>query len=141
MIADTDQAAGAPLGFLNPALYKASTRTPSAFNDILPPANPNSAAVIRVDFANTVNASDGFLVSARAINYAGPETYCDATGNCATRNVTLTAVVVSTASPGSARSARPSSARCPGSDPLGSDPLLAGVPVHPRQQPLRAPRG
>ena len=32
-----------------------------------------------------------FLVSARTINYAGPETYCDSTGNCATRNVTLTA--------------------------------------------------
>jgi subtilase family serine protease len=91
VIADTDQAAGAPIGFLNPALYKASTRTPSAFRDILPPANPNSAAVVRVDFANTVNPADGFVVSARAINYAGPETYCDGTGNCATRNVTLTA--------------------------------------------------
>ena len=90
VIADTDQAAGAPLGFLNPALYKASVRTPSAFNDIMPPANPNSAAVVRVDFANTVNRSDGFLISARSINYAGPETYCDGTGNCATRPVTLT---------------------------------------------------
>jgi subtilase family serine protease len=90
VIADTNQAASAPLGFLNPVLYKASTRTPSAFRDILPPANPNSAAVVRVDFANTVNPADGFLVSARAINYAGPETFCDSTGNCATRNVTLT---------------------------------------------------
>lgn len=50
-----------------------------------------TAAVVRVDFANTVNPADGFLVSARAINYAGPETFCDSTGNCATRNVTLTA--------------------------------------------------
>jgi len=91
VIADTDQAAGAPLGFLNPVLYKASVRTPAAFSDIRPPAKPNSAAVIRVDYANTVNASAGFVVSLRAINYAGPETYCDATGNCATRNVTLTA--------------------------------------------------
>lgn len=90
VIADVDQAAGAPLGFLNPALYKAFTRSPGGFADTLPPANPNSAAVIRVDFANTVNASGGFIVSARAINYAGPETYCDGTGNCATRNVTLT---------------------------------------------------
>jgi hypothetical protein len=91
VIADTDQAAGAPLGFLNPAIYKASTRTPSAFTDILPPANPNSAAVVRVDFANAVNSSNGFVISARTINYAGPETFCDSTGNCATRNVTLTA--------------------------------------------------
>ena len=90
VIADVDQAAGAPLGFLNPALYKALTRSPSAFADTLPPADPNKAAVIRVDFANTVDPSNGFIMSARAINYAGPETYCDGTGNCATRNVTLT---------------------------------------------------
>ena len=54
VIADADQAAGSPLGFLNPVLYKASTAKPAAFTDILPPAQPNSAAVIRVDFANTV---------------------------------------------------------------------------------------
>ncbi len=46
--------------------------------------------MIRVDFANTVDNTDGFNISLRAINYAGPETYCDGTGNCATRNVTLT---------------------------------------------------
>jgi subtilase family serine protease len=87
VIADVDQAAGAPLGFLNPILYKAS---PSAFRDILAPANPNSTAVIRVDYANSVDTSAGYIVSLRAINYAGPETFCDATGNCVTRNVTLT---------------------------------------------------
>ena len=94
VIADTDQAAGGPskaLGFLNPVLYTAYTEYPAAFNDIVPPANPNSASVIRVDYANTVDASSGYLVSLRAIDYAGPETYCDGTGNCATRPVTLTA--------------------------------------------------
>jgi subtilase family serine protease len=90
MIADADQAAGLPLGFLNPVLYKASTGPRAAFDDILPPKNPDSAAVVRVDFANTVDASNGYTISLRAINYAGPETFCDATGNCATRNVTLT---------------------------------------------------
>ena len=90
VIADANQAAGRPLGFLNPVLYKAYTATPAAFNDILPPANPLSAAVIRVDYLNTVNNSAGYAVSLRTINYAGPETYCDGTGNCATRNVTLT---------------------------------------------------
>jgi subtilase family serine protease len=94
VIADTDQAAGGPskaLGFLNPVLYTAYTEFPAAFNDIVPPANPNSASVVRVDYANTVDASKGYLVSLRAIDYAGPETYCDGTGNCATRDVTLTA--------------------------------------------------
>ena len=90
VIADADQAAGSPLGFLNPVIYKAATATPAAFTDILPPSAPKSAAVIRVDFANSVSSAGGFIISARAINYAGPETYCDGTGNCATRNVTLT---------------------------------------------------
>jgi hypothetical protein len=80
-----DQAAGSSLGFLNPELYKASTEKPAAFNDIVPPASPDSAAVIRVDYVNTVDSSGGCAVSLRAINYAGPETYCDGTGNCATR--------------------------------------------------------
>ena len=88
MTADADQAAGQSLGFLNPVLYKADKQTPSVFNDILAPTSPNSTAVIRVDYANTVNSSDGFLVSLRAIDYQGPETYCDGTGNCATRPVT-----------------------------------------------------
>ena len=90
VIADAVQAAGGPLGFLNPVIYKAYAQTPAAFNDTLPPAQPHSAAVIRVDYGNTVDASDGYIVSLRTINYAGPETYCDATGNCATRLVTLT---------------------------------------------------
>jgi len=92
VIADADQAAGIPLGFLNPVLYKAYLATPSAFFDVVAPSNPNAAAVIRVDYANSVDASSGYVVSLRAINYAGPETYCDGTGNCATRLVTLTAV-------------------------------------------------
>jgi subtilase family serine protease len=90
VIADTDQAAGKPLGFLNPILYTAYTATPAAFDDIVPPADPDSAAVIRVDYQNEVDSSAGYFVSLRAINYAGPETYCDGTGNCATRPVTLT---------------------------------------------------
>ena len=91
VIADAVQAAGGPFGFLNPVLYKAYVQKPAAFNDILPPAQPDSAAVSRVDYGNSVDASQGYIVSLRAINYAGPETYCDATGNCATRLVTLTA--------------------------------------------------
>jgi subtilase family serine protease len=91
VIADTDQKAGAALGFLNPALYKAYSANPAAYSDIQAPANPDSAATIRVDYTNSVDASSGYLISLRTINYAGPETFCDTTGNCATRNVTLTA--------------------------------------------------
>jgi subtilase family serine protease len=90
VLADADQAAGSSLGFVNPVLYTAYRQTPAAFDDILAPTHPDSAAVIRVDYANEVNSSDGYIVSLRATNYAGPETYCDGTGNCATRPVTLT---------------------------------------------------
>jgi subtilase family serine protease len=90
VIADADQAAGVSLGFLNPVIYKASAAGNSTFRDILPPANPNAAAVARVDYANTVDASQGYLVSLRVIDYQGTETYCDGTGNCATRPVALT---------------------------------------------------
>jgi subtilase family serine protease len=90
VIADTDQEAVIPLGFLNPALYKAYLTTPSAFYDITAPTNPLTAALIRVDYADGVDSSDGYIVALRVYNYAGPETYCDGTGNCATRDVTLT---------------------------------------------------
>jgi subtilase family serine protease len=91
VIADVDQKAGIPLGFLDPLLYKAYTATPSAFDDILAPPDPDATAVIRVDYGNDVDTTDGYIVSLRAIGYSGPETYCDGTGNCATRPYTLTA--------------------------------------------------
>jgi subtilase family serine protease len=90
VIADADQAAGGSLGFLNPLLYKADTATPAAFDDTLGPANPLSAAVIRVDYADGINGKHGYVMSMRALQYEGPETYCDGTGNCATRDVSLT---------------------------------------------------
>lgn len=91
VIADADQAAGGTLGFLNPELYDAAVKGPSAFNDIMPPSDPAASAVIRVDFRDSTDNAQGFNVSARAIDYEGPETFCDATGNCETRNVTINA--------------------------------------------------
>jgi subtilase family serine protease len=90
VIADTDQAAGGSVGFLNPTIYKIDGSHPgAAFNDIVPPANPKTSAVIRVDYANTVNGSDGYNISLRVLDYQGTETYCDGTGNCVSRLVTL----------------------------------------------------
>lgn len=90
VVADTDQAAGVSLGFLNPTLYKAYSEYPHAFNDILSPPSPDAAAVIRVDYIDGVDNSSGYVISLRVLDYEGPETYCDGTGNCATRDVTLT---------------------------------------------------
>jgi subtilase family serine protease len=89
VIADADQAAGGSIGFLNPTLYSVDTRHAQAFRDILPPANPNASAVIRVDYANTVDATNGYNISLRVLDYEGVETYCDATGNCASRDVSV----------------------------------------------------
>lgn len=89
VIADADQVAGLPLGFVNPILYKAWTATPSAFFDVVRPNPPHSGAVIRVDYANGTSSSGGFVMSLRVLNYEGPETYCDATGHCLTGPVTL----------------------------------------------------
>jgi subtilase family serine protease len=89
VIADADQAAGGSIGFLNPTLYSVDVAHPQAFRDILPPVHPNASAVIRVDYANTQNASEGYLVSLRVLDYEGLETYCDATGNCASRDVSV----------------------------------------------------
>jgi subtilase family serine protease len=90
VIADADQKAHVSLGFLNPVLYKAFS-VAGTYDDILPPPHPKATAVIRVDFANSVDNSAGYVMSLRVIDYQGPETYCDATGNCATRLVTLNA--------------------------------------------------
>ncbi|MGD0194190.1 MAG: S53 family peptidase [Candidatus Dormibacteria bacterium] len=89
VIADADQAAGGAIGFLNPTLYHVALHYADAFNDIVPATNPDATAVIRVDYANTVNTVDGYVVSLRAIDYQGVETYCDATGNCASRPVSV----------------------------------------------------
>jgi subtilase family serine protease len=91
IIADANQAAKTPLGFLDPIIYETFTRTPAAFADIGAPANPDAAAVIRVDYADAIDATRGYILSLRAIGYEGPEIFCDGTGNCATRNVSLTA--------------------------------------------------
>ena len=85
-VAVADQIAGAPLGFLNPALYALHTKAPSAVYDTVPTGPQDQS---RVDYANSLSAKQGFLYSTRLVDFQGPETYCDGTGNCATRDVDL----------------------------------------------------
>ena len=87
VIADADQAAGVAVGFINPAIYKLDS-TPGAIDDILP---GGKQAQIRVDHAFTyIPGAKGNIKSFRELTYEGAITYCDATGNCATRPNTLT---------------------------------------------------
>ena len=80
LMALADQAAGKPHGFANPALYAAS----AAYRDVTQPAA--ELGVVRVDFANRENASDGLVTTLRRLGYDQVETihtapsYDDVTG-------------------------------------------------------------
>jgi subtilase family serine protease len=85
VIARADQTAGHPLGFINPKLYSLGGR-PGALYDVLPSGKQDMA---RADFANSVDASLGFLYTTRIIDYQGQEQFCNDDGLCATRDVAL----------------------------------------------------
>ncbi len=88
VLADANQVAGhAPVGFINPAIYSLH-RSAAAIDDIVP---AGKQATYRVDHAFTyVPGAKGKIQSFREDTYEGVITYCDATGNCATRPNTLT---------------------------------------------------
>ena len=91
VIADANSLAkaggGADVGFVNPAMYKLSA-TSGVISDVLPGGLQGQ---IRVDHAFTYlgPTAKGFLTSFRELTYEGVITYCDATGNCASRPNTL----------------------------------------------------
>ncbi len=89
VIADVDQVAGKPMGFLNPTLYALDKSKPAAIYDVLP--EKGKQANYRVDHANQiVPGAKGYFRQLRELYYPGPEVYCDGTGNCASRPNTLT---------------------------------------------------
>ncbi len=63
IMAVAQQRKGSPLGFANPAIY---ALTSTAFNDITDPAS--TVAVVRADYANGEDASNGTLYSIRRMN-------------------------------------------------------------------------
>lgn len=64
IMALADQAAGFAHGFANPLLY--SLAHTSAFTDVTSPAS--TLAVVRTNYANSVDASNGLLYSLRTLN-------------------------------------------------------------------------
>jgi subtilase family serine protease len=78
VIARADETAGHPLGFLNPALYSMYGQG-GALYDILPAGKQDQS---RADYANSINAEQGFLFTTRIIDYEGPEQYCTPAGEC-----------------------------------------------------------
>ncbi len=90
LIADVDAASAAAhradVGFINPAIYRLSTE-PGAIYDVVP---GGKQAQLRVDHAFTyITGAKGVLFSFRELTYEGPITFCDGTGNCVTRDQTL----------------------------------------------------
>jgi subtilase family serine protease len=89
VMALADQSAGKALGLANPLLYSLDKSTPGAFYDVTPPSSP--LAVMRVDYLDGINAEYGELISARGINFEGPEVYCSgADTKCTRQRVQLT---------------------------------------------------
>lgn len=65
IMAIADQMGGRPHGFANPAIYALSGS--NGVRDITKPATPK--ALVRVDYANGVNASQGTVVSLRSLGH------------------------------------------------------------------------
>jgi subtilase family serine protease len=85
VIARADQTAGRSLGFVNPLLYSLYGKS-GALYDALPATHVDMS---RADYANSVTPNDGFLYTTRIVDYEGQEQFCDANGNCRTRDITL----------------------------------------------------
>jgi subtilase family serine protease len=86
VIADADQVAGVPVGFINPAIYRLDAKA-GAIDDILP---GGKQAQYRFDHAFTyITGAKGDVQQFRELTYEGAITYCDETGNCASRPNTL----------------------------------------------------
>jgi subtilase family serine protease len=88
IVADADQAAGAAVGFINPDIYRLDVSQPSTIYDVVP--EPTKEGNYRNDFASALGLPTGLVTSFRELYYRGQEIYCDATGNCASRQEPLT---------------------------------------------------
>jgi len=86
VMADANQAAGGPLGFVNPLLYKIARDEAGAYFDVTP--QPLQAD-FRKDFLDGVDEEAGIVTSVRTLEYEGKETYCSGTGNCTHQKVAL----------------------------------------------------
>ncbi len=91
VMADADQAAGTPLGFVNPLLYRleaSPSEAASAYYDVIP---GGQQADVRNDYLDEVDADEGILTSVRVLGYEGRERFCDEKGNCSRQKVALNA--------------------------------------------------
>ena len=86
VMADADQDLGAPLGFVNPLLYRIARDESGVFFDITPQP---LQALVRSDFLDGIDAEEGLLTSVRTLEYEGKVKFCAANGTCSKEKVTL----------------------------------------------------
>jgi len=87
IVADAIGKAGTPFGFLNPTIYALDTSTPSAITDV---RSPGKQGIYRRDYLSSfISGASGYISSFRELYYLGPETYCDGTGQCYSRQQPL----------------------------------------------------
>ncbi len=90
MIADAQQVAGAPIGFLNPTLYYQDYVQPASIYDVVP--EPTKEALYREDFAGAVGLglpTTGTLTEVHELYYRGTEEFCDGDGSCSIKQEPL----------------------------------------------------
>jgi subtilase family serine protease len=90
-LADADQAAGGPLGFINPLIYRleASPSTAGdAFYDILAPRQKQANAI--ENYVNETGPEEGLYTTVRTLGYEGKEVFCEE-GNCTSQKIILSA--------------------------------------------------
>ncbi|HUA11989.1 MAG TPA: S53 family peptidase [Solirubrobacteraceae bacterium] len=81
LLADTNQAVGAELGFINPLLYALdeSSYATTAYNDILPAGKQYT---VYDGYADGFNEEFGRFVTALTLGYEGTEEYCNYNSEC-----------------------------------------------------------
>jgi subtilase family serine protease len=90
VMADAAQAAGGPLGFANPLIYRLGSpaTAATAFYDVVPGGNQ---ALVRVDYLDGVDAKEGTITSVRTLGFEGREVFCSGAGKCTHQKVALNA--------------------------------------------------
>jgi subtilase family serine protease len=87
VVALADQWAGKSLGFLNPSLYSMA-QSESGVLHAVEPGQPQTQSMVA--YENSVDSADGSVISTLIVSYEGAESYCDSSGNCSSRDVSLT---------------------------------------------------
>ncbi len=85
LIARADQAAGRPLGFVNPLLYTLPGHGSGALYDV----QPTHQDMSRADYIDSIDSAQGMEYQTRIIDYEGIEQYCATKKVCSETTVAL----------------------------------------------------